>query len=89
MAAIAAVVEAADETIAMVDQAALAQHVAFSSPEYLERGSAEGAQAAGKKKKEMEEMKAGLIDALSKKCQALFAGASQVINSVCTTCRLS
>lgn len=47
--------------------------MALKSPEVLERGSPEAAQAAAKQKKDMEEVKSGLIDALSKKCQALSA----------------
>ena len=54
---------AADEAIGAVDQVALAQFVAQKSPE-------EGPGAA-KNKKEMGEMKEGLIDAMHKKCQAL------------------
>lgn len=55
--------EAADEVVGAVDQAALALFVAQKSPE-------EGPGAA-KKKKVMGDTKAGLIDALEKKTQAL------------------
>ena len=60
-----AVVEAADEAIAAVDQVALAQFVALKNPE-------EGPEAA-KKKKDMTDIKAGLVDAWDKKCRALLA----------------
>ena len=75
---IAKILHTADEVIGLVDQVALAQYMAVKSPEILERGSPNGAQAAAKQKKEMEEMKAGLIDALSRKCQALSAAVSRV-----------
>lgn len=58
-----AVINAADEAIGAVDQVALAQFVALKNPE-------EGTEAA-KKKKEMNEVKAGLVDALAQKCRAL------------------
>ena len=61
--AVQAVVDAADEAIGAVDQVALAQLVALKNPE-------EGAEAA-KKKKEMTEFKAGLVDVLTQKCRAL------------------
>ncbi|KAL0038695.1 hypothetical protein WJX79_003623 [Trebouxia sp. C0005] len=60
-----AVIGAADEAIEAVDQVALAQFVALKNPE-------EGPEAA-KKKKEMNEVKAGLVDALTHKCRALVA----------------
>ncbi|KAL0024941.1 hypothetical protein WJX77_004746 [Trebouxia sp. C0004] len=58
-----AVIDAADEAIGVVDQVALAQFVALKNPE-------EGTEGA-KKKKEMNEIKAGLEDALAQKCRAL------------------
>jgi tripeptidyl-peptidase-2 len=58
-----AVINAADEAIGAVDQVALAQFVALKNPE-------EGTEAP-KKKKEMNEVKAGLVDALAQKCRAL------------------
>ncbi len=58
-----AVIEAAEEAVAAVDQIALAQFVALKNPE-------EGPEAA-KKKKEMADIKTGLVDALDKKCRAL------------------
>lgn len=69
-AAVKDVVAAADDAIALVDQVALAQYVAIKSPEQLERVSSEGTDAAAKKK-EMDEMKQGLIEALTCKCSAL------------------
>ena len=66
-----AVIAAADEAVAQVDQAALAQHIALKNPE-------EGSEAA-KKKKEMNTMKAALIDALDKKCRAWLTTLPEVI----------
>ena len=76
---------AADEAIALVDVAAMYQFVASKtpSPDQLERFVL-GDEAAGKKKKEMEDMKQGLIDALTRKCSALSVGVSQV--RVCARC---
>lgn len=70
---------AADEAIALVDIAAMHQFVASrsASREQLDR-LAEGDETAAKKKKEMEEMKQGLIDALTKKCLALAAAIAAV-----------
>ncbi len=61
--AVQAVIDAAHEATGAVDQVALAQFVALKNPE-------EGTEA-GKKKKEMNELKAGLVDALTQKCRAL------------------
>jgi hypothetical protein len=57
------VVEAADAVIAAVDETALAKHLARKTPE-------EGPGAAARKK-EAEEQKAALLDALEKKASAL------------------
>lgn len=76
-AAVKDVVAAADDAIALVDQVALAQYVAIKSPEQLERVSSEGTDAAAKKK-EMDEMKQGLIEALTCKCSALSVAISEV-----------
>lgn len=70
---------AADEAVALVDMAAMHQFVASrsASPEQLDRLAA-GDDTAAKKKKEMDEMKQGLIDALTKKCLALAAAIAAV-----------
>ena len=65
-----AVIAAADEAVAAVDQVALAQFVALKNPE-------EGPEAAAKKKG-MLDMKAGLVHALHKKSQALLAKLPEV-----------
>ena len=57
------IVKAADAVIAAVDQTALARHVARKTPE-------EGA-GAKERKKQAEEQKAALVDALEKKASAL------------------
>jgi len=57
------IVEAADNIIAAVDQTALAKHLARKTPE-------EGP-GAKERKKQAEEQKAALIDALEKKASAL------------------
>ncbi len=57
------IVEAADAVIAAVDQTALAKHVARKTPE-------EGP-GAKERKKEAEELKAALVDALKEKASAL------------------
>lgn len=57
------IVEAADKIIAAVDQTALAKHLARKTPE-------EGP-GAKERKKQAEEQKAALIDALEKKASAL------------------
>ena len=57
------IVEAADTIIAAVDQTALAKHLARKTPE-------EGP-GAKERKKQAEEQKAALIDALEKKASAL------------------
>ena len=75
------VVATAEEAIALVDQAALAQYTAVKSPDFAERVSTQGAQAAANQKKEMEEMKAGFTEALAKKCLALSAAAFQVCSA--------
>ena len=77
-AAVQDVVAAADAAIGLVDQVALAQYVAIKSPEQLERVSLEGTDAAAKKKKELEDMKQGLIEALTCKCSALSVALSEV-----------
>lgn len=77
-AAVQDVVAAADAAIGLVDQVALAQYVAIKSPEQLERVSLEGTDAAAKKKKEKEDMKQGLIEALTCKCLALSVDGSEV-----------
>ena len=73
-----ALVEAANEAILAVDQVALAQCVALKNPE-------EGVDAA-KKKKEMNDVKAGLVDALEKKCRGLLAALVKVVHVTLCLC---
>ena len=74
-------VAAADEAIALVDLAGMHQFVASKSgsPEHFERLNGE---TAAKAKKDsdavLDEMKQGLIDALTKKCLALSAAVNEV-----------
>ena len=73
---------AADEAIALVDLPTMHQFVASKSgsPEHFERLLVDETEA--KKKKEtnavLDELKQGLIDALTKKCLALSVAISQV-----------
>ena len=72
---------AADEAVALVDLASMHQFVASKSgsPEHFERLHDE---TEAKKKKEhdavLDEMKQGLIDALTKKCSALSVAINEV-----------
>ncbi|GAB4814120.1 hypothetical protein N2152v2_001166 [Parachlorella kessleri] len=63
VAALEGIIQAADDVIVAIDQVALAVYLAQKCPE-------EGPEAA-KRKKEMDERKAALVDALAAKCRAL------------------